>query len=67
MNLFLLRNIWAHNILKNLEATSKFLPPEGWYEARSILRAHKHWRRRTKFGARDLCILEKYTQEITQH
>jgi len=30
MNLFLLHNIWAHNVFKNVEATSKFLPPEGY-------------------------------------
>ena len=34
---------------KNVEAISKFMPPEGWHEARSILRTHKHWRRRLKF------------------
>ena len=49
MNLFLLRNTWGHNFFENVEATSTFLPSEGWHEPRSILRTHKHWRRRTKF------------------
>ena len=65
--------IHGHNFFKNSEATLKVLPPDAWHEARSKLRTHKHWRRRTKFipperiDARDLCILEKYTPKITQN
>jgi hypothetical protein len=29
------------SLLKNLEATSKFWAPEGWYEAISVLKTHK--------------------------